>query len=61
MDTSKFAAANNVFVAGTRVYDGHEHRFLDYPLNDLYEMVGCCQDGGVVHIYTQMVEFYSSF
>ena len=37
MDTSKFApAANNVFVAGTRVYDGHEHRFLDYPLNDLY-------------------------
>lgn len=64
MDTSKFApTANNVFVAGTRVYDGHEHRFLDYPLNDLYEMVGCCQDGGVVHIYTtsQMVEFYSSF
>lgn len=63
VDTCKFApVANNVFVAGTRIYDGHEHRFLDYPLNDLYEMLGCCQDGGVVHIYTtsQMVEFYSS-
>lgn len=62
-DTCKYApAGDNVVVYGTSVYEGYEHRYVDYPLNDLYEMIGCGKKGEA-HIYTtgQMVDFYSLF
>lgn len=35
-------SAELVVMLGTELYDGREHRFIDYPINEVLEMVGCC-------------------
>lgn len=55
-DTCRYAPkGDNVIIYGTRTYEGY-----DYPLNDLYEMIGCST--GEVQICTsgQMIDFYST-
>ncbi|KAL6450180.1 BRR2 Pre-mRNA-splicing helicase BRR2 [Candida maltosa Xu316] len=63
-DTCQFApSGDNVMIVGTSYYEGYEHRYIDYTLNEIFEMIGCCHNDGTVHIYTsqQMVDFYGGF
>ncbi|EGW35791.1 uncharacterized protein SPAPADRAFT_131497 [Spathaspora passalidarum NRRL Y-27907] len=66
-NTCKYAPhGHNLLVVGTQTYDGYEHRNVDCNSNEIFEMVGCCQDDlaneGKVHIYTEnkTIEFYGS-
>lgn len=44
-DTCSYApSARNVVILGTQEYDGREHRYVDYTINDVLEMAGCCKD-----------------
>lgn len=36
--------ATNVVILGTEEYDGKEHRYVNYSVISLLEMVGCCND-----------------
>ncbi|KAK6461928.1 RNA helicase-related protein required for pre-mRNA splicing [Scheffersomyces coipomensis] len=68
-DTSHFApASSSVVILGTQEYDGKDHRFIDYSVNHILEMVGCCKDNlrdnGKVSIFTNnksKIDFYSKF
>ncbi|CAM9017925.1 unnamed protein product [Wickerhamomyces anomalus] len=43
-DTAFYApTANLVIVLSTQFYEGKEHRYIDYPINELLEMIGCSQ------------------
>ncbi|KAH3683929.1 hypothetical protein WICPIJ_005129 [Wickerhamomyces pijperi] len=43
-DTASFAPVSDlVIVLSTQSYEGKEHRYIDYPINELLEMVGCSQ------------------
>lgn len=37
-------SANNIVVLSTQEFEGKEHRFIDYSINNILEMVGCCKD-----------------
>lgn len=44
-ETCEYApAAKNIIVLGTQEFDGKEHRLVDYSLNEILEMLGCCSD-----------------
>ncbi|RLV91932.1 Pre-mRNA-splicing helicase BRR2 [Spathaspora sp. JA1] len=65
--TCKYSpVAHNVLIVGTQTYDGYEHRNVDYNSQEIFEMIGCCQDEltneGKVYIYTEnkTIEFYGS-
>ncbi|EAZ63248.2 RNA helicase-related protein required for pre-mRNA splicing [Scheffersomyces stipitis CBS 6054] len=67
-ETSSYApAADGIVVLSTQEYDGKEHRYIDYSVNDILEMVGCCKNGlinqGNVLILTNecKLKFYSKF
>ncbi|EGV61861.1 Sec63-domain-containing protein [Yamadazyma tenuis ATCC 10573] len=36
--------ANHVVVLGTEEYYGREHRYVNFPINTVLEMIGCCSD-----------------
>jgi len=43
-DTAFYAPSGNlVIVLSTQFYEGKEHRYIDYPINELLEMIGCSQ------------------
>lgn len=43
-DTAFYAPTGNlVIVLSTQFYEGKEHRYIDYPINELLEMIGCSQ------------------
>lgn len=45
-DTASFVPSSSlVVVLSTQFYEGKEHRYIDYPINELLEMVGCSQNG----------------
>lgn len=60
-------SASNIVILGTQEYYGKEHRQVDYLINDMLEMVGCCKDnvnneGSVLVFATNhKVEFYKKF
>ena len=44
-DTASYCpSANNVVIMGTHEYDGKEHRYVDYSVNTVFDMIGCSQD-----------------
>ena len=59
--------ASNVVILGTQEYDGKEHRKVDYSINEMLEMVGCCKDDlnneGNVLIFSNhaKLNFYKKF
>ncbi|CEP21995.1 unnamed protein product [Cyberlindnera jadinii] len=47
-ETATFApAANFVAVLSTQFYEGKEHRYIDYPINEILEMIGCSKDESI--------------
>ncbi|CCH43112.1 pre-mRNA-splicing helicase BRR2 [Wickerhamomyces ciferrii] len=43
-DTASFAPSGDlVIVLSTQFYEGKEHRYIDYPINEVLEMIGCSQ------------------
>lgn len=41
-DTAFYSpTANLVIVLSTQFFEGKEHRYIDYPINELLEMIGC--------------------
>lgn len=67
-DSATFSpSASNIVILGTQEYYGKEHRLVDYSINEMLEMVGCCKDDlnneGSVLVYTSSnkVDFYRKF
>ncbi|KAK6455315.1 RNA helicase-related protein required for pre-mRNA splicing [Scheffersomyces xylosifermentans] len=67
-ETAFFApTADNIVIFSTQDYDGKEHRYVDYSVNELTEMVGCCKNElsnqGRILILTSesKLKFYSKF
>jgi pre-mRNA-splicing helicase BRR2 len=60
-------SASNVLLLGTKEYDGREHRYIDYTINEILEMVGLARkDANSIahaHIYTNSskVDYYKRF
>ena len=58
--------ANQVVILTTKQYEGKEHRFVDYAINDILEMIGCCQaDNGnskvLILTSTNKLAYYQKF
>lgn len=57
--------ADNVVIFGTQEYEGKEHRFLDYPINTILDMVGTSQSdlNGKVLVLTNAskLNYYKKF
>lgn len=59
-------AATNVVILTSKEYDEKEHRFVNYSINDVFEMMGCCGNSNLdsrVLIVSEagQSEFYSEF
>jgi pre-mRNA-splicing helicase BRR2 len=57
-----------VIIAGTEYYDGKEHRYIEYPVSDVLQMVGMAGRQGQDHrgtcmlfCYTPRKEFYKRY
>lgn len=67
-DTAPLApSCNLVIVLSTQFYEGKEHRYIDYPINELLEMTGCAlgQDGEsdkvLIMTNSSKKEYYKKF
>ncbi|KAK6200925.1 RNA helicase-related protein required for pre-mRNA splicing [Scheffersomyces amazonensis] len=60
-------SCGKVIIAGTQEYDGKDDRYIDYSINTILEMVGCCcdklSDNSSVSMFTNQskIQFYSKF
>ncbi|CDR46896.1 CYFA0S26e01288g1_1 [Cyberlindnera fabianii] len=67
-DTASYAkSANLVVVLSTQFFEGKEHRYIDYPINEVLEMIGCSQaedgdaDRAIVFTNATKKEYYKKF
>lgn len=66
-ETAEFSpSANSVVVLSTRQYEGKEHRYIDYTINNLLEMIGCCTDESqraktLILTSTPKLNYYNKF
>lgn len=66
-DTSFYCPqAHNIVILGTLEYDGKENRYEEYKINEILEMVGCCNNElfeANVLLFTEptKMEYYSKF
>jgi pre-mRNA-splicing helicase BRR2 len=67
-DTASFAPLSNlVVVLSTQFFEGKEHRYIDYPINELLEMIGCSKgeegesDKALILTNVSKKEYYRKF
>lgn len=59
-------SANNIMVLSTQEFEGKEHRFIDYSINEVLEMIGCCKDDtnearAIIFTNTAKLNYYNKF
>lgn len=63
-DTCYFAPTlNYAVILSTALYEGKEHRYVDYSINEILEMIGCCENNGKALVLTSQTKltYYQKF